>query len=109
MNSSFVIGDQPAIEEGIGKRLEQIKQTISSNPDKALKELESMNLSMLPKKSAAEVYWLISECLLKEQKFMKALAARQLAVDLDPDVLCLAGSAAIFEKVDKVIKYGSHV
>lgn len=103
MNSSFIVGEAPKIELS---KLEQIKKAAKQKPEDALKALEGLDLSLYPKKYAAEVYWMISEYYLQQKKYMRAQITRQKAVDLDPSLQANISSVEIFKIVGKVVKYG---
>ena len=101
----MVKGDKPGTRTS-HPELEEIKLLAEKNPDKALSELEALDLSLLPKRLTAEVYWLISECYLKKQLFTRALMIRQKAVDLDPALQHILSSKEIFDSVDRVLLFG---
>lgn len=103
MNSSFVLGQAPHIAD---TRLQEIRDAARQEPDEALKLLEAIDLSLYPKKQAAEVYWMLSDLYLHQKKYIRAQILRQKAVDLDPGLKALISSIEIFNVVDKVVKYG---
>ena len=103
MNSSFTLGEPPQIG---ATKLQAIKEAAKKEPDEALKLLESLDLSLYPKKQAAEIYWALSENYLQQKKYMRAQMLRQKAVDLDADLQASISSIEIFKVVDKVVKYG---
>ena len=97
------MGETPNVAES---KLLQIKEAAKREPDEALKLLEKIDLSVYPKKQAAEVYWIISEYYLQQRKYLRAHILRQKAVDLDPELQAIVSSPEIFKIVDKVVKYG---
>jgi tetratricopeptide (TPR) repeat protein len=103
MNSSFVLGQAPQMG---ASKLQEVREAARSEPDEALKLLESIDLSLYPKKQAAEVYWMLSDCYLQQKKYLRAQILRQKAVDLDSELQAIVSSVEIFKVVDKVVKYG---
>ena len=100
---------EPPVEKITSKELENIRELMDKDLEKAFEELEKLDVSLFPKKQTAEIYWLMSECYLRVRKYVRSHLLKQKAVDLDPSVQCIVTSWDSYSKINQVIQFGPSI